>query len=212
MKISVADQSDLAYVDSAYNADTGGTGWNCWAYDRIHSDAWAGSDVGFIHWVGDTPPNPTVAPFGNQNASSEYLNCFNWPAGAVYAVAYCPATNLIYGVCCNSTIAIAARTGFSTWPLGNFTPAFFDLGRPTAQPRNIRWVAPNSRFYIPTGPDNAVIEYDPVNAVVTNVFTGFDQPYDIVSTPEGVFAVQLGIAPLKKVTAVVAGAPFIAEG
>jgi len=50
------------------------------------------------------------------------------------------------------------------------------------RPYRIRYVPFKQRLYVPTMADNAVIEINPTDNSVTNVFTGFDIPWDIVTT------------------------------
>lgn len=80
-----------------------------------------------------------------------------------------------------------------------FTTKDLVASRPGMLPRMAKYVPWKSRVYLPTMTDNAVVEVD-VTGTVTNVYTGFDCPFDILDTGTKVFAIQLGGTPLKLVT------------
>ncbi len=97
------------------------------------------------------------------------------PLGCVRGFDYCPSNTKIYITTGTNEIAtILRRTPY--------TVAKFSLSPTPAHPHHLRYVAHKSRIYIPTMQDNTVIELNPSTNTVTNIFTGFDLPWDIVTT------------------------------
>lgn len=75
-----------------------------------------------------------------------------------------------------------------------------DLGRPNADPYNIRFNDYNNYIYVPCWSDNTVAIISPSDDSVV-IVTGFDSPYDVVFTPTKAFAVQHSRQGLKVITA-----------
>jgi hypothetical protein len=152
-------------------------------------------------WVGDGPGINQM-----QAASSLSVGAFieipdfmvfanGWYDGCVYGFDLATSNNTFYMVTKTNVIYTVP---FAT-PDNAHVSSFTISSRKGMRPRNIRYVGFKSRLYIPTMSDNAVLEVNPATNTVTNTFTGFDCPWDIVATDSKVFAIQLGKVGLKEV-------------
>jgi hypothetical protein len=126
-----------------------------------------------------------------------------WWSGALYGFDYVPgpgdgspiSTGHWYGVDQTNTIWVVPVANMDSGHTTSFTVS----SRPSMRPRNIRYSARKSRLYVPTMADCAVVEINPSSNTVTNTFTNFDVPWDILDTGTEIVAVQLGNNGLKKV-------------
>ncbi len=114
-------------------------------------------------------------------------------AFAFYGFDYVPSVDSFFIATRTPNLMLMNRTTQA------FTLIDLSLSRPNMKPRLARFLSRKSRIYLPTMIDNAVVEVNTAGTV-TNVFTGFDCPWDVFDTGSKVFAVQLGKAGLKQVT------------
>ena len=66
-------------------------------------------------------------------------------------------------------------------------------------PFNIKYDSRTDRIYIPLWGTDEILVLDPYVKLVESILTGFDRPYNIISTPTKIFAVQQGAIPLKEI-------------
>lgn len=172
-----------AYKTNQYSPSFDTPNFGSLYHDSVSGKTWIGYQPGMVSLIEDG---------GGSFNHTEYAHYGSFPmTGGVYGFAYCPTDDNFYMVTRSADLLLLNKTT----PLGGFTVK--SIG--AVKPRNIRYVPHRGTLFVPTMENNTVLEIA-VGGTVSNTFTGFDLPWDIVDTGSKVFAVQLGKVGLKQVT------------
>lgn len=170
----------------------GWPGLNAWWQDPSNNDIWVGIGPGIAQLVAAS--GLAVNAFIEVPALVHQSH--GWYDGMVYGLDFCSSNGLFYMVTKTNVVYTVPISSAVAASCASFTIS----GRPDMRPRNIRYSSRKNRLYIPTMSDNAVVEVDPTTNTVSNIFVGFDAPWDIVDTGSSIYAVSLGKTPLQLVT------------